>query len=58
MQTIECDVCGKCCLPYVNVSVSDIIRILVELEEDASNWQRYFNLLIDENGLWYQSCVH
>ena len=57
MQTLECDACGKCCLPYVNVSVSDIIRILDELEEDISNWQRYFNLLIDENGSWYQSCV-
>jgi Fe-S-cluster containining protein len=57
IQTITCDACGKCCLPFVTVSVSDIIRILSHLREDAGNWQKYFNLLIDKNKYWYHSCV-
>jgi Fe-S-cluster containining protein len=44
-------------MPYVNVSVSDILRIMNHLEEDSNNWTDFFNLLIDENGYWYHSCV-
>jgi len=57
IQTITCNACGKCCLPFVTISVSDIIRILSHLREDANNWQKYFNLLIDESGYWYHSCI-
>jgi Fe-S-cluster containining protein len=44
-------------LAYVTVSVSDIIRILNNLREDVNNWQKYFNLLIDEKRYWYHSCI-
>lgn len=56
-QIVTCDACGKCCLPCVTVSVSDILRIMNHLEEDANNWTDFFNLLIDENGFWYHSVV-
>jgi Fe-S-cluster containining protein len=57
IQAINCDACGQCCTPYVTVSVSDIIRVLNSLNEGTENWQKYFNLLIDEKGYWYHSCI-